>query len=172
MGKIRVRLHEQESADSPVHVRRVRSRKELQEAFAIRMRVFVKEQGVPEEIELDGDDRRAVHFLASTSGKAVGAARVVMHRGNAKIGRMAVIKSYRRKGVGGKLLRAAITTALRLGVRTLYLHAQVRVIGFYERFGFHAIGPVFAEAEIPHRKMVLKVACSRLQPTCTRRNRH
>jgi predicted GNAT family N-acyltransferase len=128
----------------------------LTKAFAIRVRVFVKEQGVPEEIELDRDDPRAIHLLAVVSGKAVGTARVVMRRGSAKIGRMAVIKSHRRIGVGGKLLRVAIKTALRLGARTIYLHAQVPVIGFYEALGFHATGSVFDEAGIPHRKMVLK----------------
>ena len=83
-----------------IYVRTVSSKKALAKAFAIRVRVFVKEQGVPHEIELDRDDERATHFLAVQSGKAVGTARVVMRRGSAKIGRMAVLKSYRRKGLG------------------------------------------------------------------------
>ena len=65
-----------------VRVRRVSSRNELKKAFAIRVRVFVREQGVPEEIELDEDDRRAIHFLALVAGKAVGTARVVLRRGS------------------------------------------------------------------------------------------
>lgn len=125
------------------------------QAFAIRMRVFVREQGVPKEIELDRDDRRALHFLASVSGKAVGTARIVMRRGNAKIGRMAVLKSYRHQGVGAKLLQRAVATAKKLGARKIYLHAQVAVIGFYEKLGFRGVGPVFDEAGIAHRKMVL-----------------
>jgi predicted GNAT family N-acyltransferase len=120
------------------------------------MRVFVKEQGVPQEIELDRDDDRAIHFLATVSGKAVGTARLVMRGGNAKIGRMAVLRSYRRKGAGGKLLKAAVRAAVQLGARTIYLHAQVAVIGFYEALGFHGIGPVFDEAGIAHRKMILR----------------
>jgi predicted GNAT family N-acyltransferase len=125
------------------------------QAFAIRMRVFVREQGVPEEVELDHDDRRALHLLASVSGKAVGTARIVMRRGNAKIGRMAVLKSYRLQGVGAKLLRRAVATAKKIGARKIYLHAQVAVIGFYEKLGFRSVGPVFDEAGIAHRKMVL-----------------
>ena len=120
------------------------------------MRVFVREQGVPAEIELDRDDRRAIHFLALISGKAVGTARVVMRRGNAKIGRMAVLKSHRRRGVGAKLLERAIVTAKKFGARKIYLHAQVAVIGFYEKLGFRCVGPVFDEAGIAHRKMVWK----------------
>jgi predicted GNAT family N-acyltransferase len=148
-------------AEKRVRVKRIRSTKELQSAFAIRMRVFVKEQGVPEEIELDRDDDGAVHFLATAFGKAVGTARVVMRRGSAKIGRMAVVKSSRRKGIGKKLLQCAIAAAIELGARKIYLHAQVPVIGFYESLGFHTAGPVFDEAGIPHRKMVLKAMGTR-----------
>lgn len=138
-----------------LRIRRVSSPGELKKALAIRLRVFVSEQGVPREIELDQDDRRAIHFLAVAAGRAVGTARVVVHRGKAKIGRMAVLKSSRRKGVGTKLLKRAIAAAKNLPARKIYLHAQVAVIGFYERLGFRAVGAVFDEAEIPHRKMIL-----------------
>jgi predicted GNAT family N-acyltransferase len=67
---------------------------------------------------------------------------------------MAVLKSYRRRGVGKRLLQRAITEARKLGAAKIYLHAQVPVIGFYERLGFRCVGPVFEEAAIPHRKMV------------------
>jgi len=78
-----------------------------------------------------------------------------MHRRRAKIGRMAVLKSHRRKGVGTKLLKRAVATARRLGAQEIYLHAQVPVIGFYETMGFRCVGRVFDEAGIPHRKMIL-----------------
>ena len=119
------------------------------------MRVFVREQGVPAEIELDRDDARATHLLAMISGKAVGTARIVIRRRGAKIGRMAVLKTYRSKGAGKKLLQRAIATARRLGATKIYLHAQVAVIGFYESMGFRCVGAVFDEAGIPHRKMIL-----------------
>ena len=138
-----------------IRVNRVSSRRELEKAFAIRVRVFVREQHVPEDIELDRDDERAVHFLAFSAETAVGTARVVLRRGGAKIGRMAVLKSYRRRGVGGKLLERAIALARRRNARKIYLHAQVPVIGFYEAMGFRCTGPVFDEAGIPHRKMIL-----------------
>ena len=139
-----------------IHVRTVSSKSELKRAFAIRLRVFVKEQGVPQEIELDRDDPRAMHLLAIVSGKAVGTARVVMRGGSAKIGRMAVLKSYRRKGVGIRLLKRAVQMARRTGAKKIYLHAQVPVIGFYENLTFRCLGPVFDEAGIPHRKMVFE----------------
>jgi predicted GNAT family N-acyltransferase len=140
-----------------VRIKRVTSTGELTQAFAIRRRVFVKEQKVPAEIELDRDDMRAVHFLATlASGKAVGTARLVRRHGRAKIGRMAVLKMYRRKGAGTKLLQCAIAAAKRLRARQIYLHAQVPVIGFYQLMGFRSVGRVFHEAGIPHRKMILK----------------
>jgi predicted GNAT family N-acyltransferase len=142
---------------SPVSVRRVRSDGDLQKAFAIRMRVFVREQGVPPEIELDDDDERALHFLAVAEGRPVGTARLVLRDGAVKVGRMAVLKSYRGKGIGTKLLRRAVAAARKLEAQKIYLHAQVPVIGFYQSLGFYAAGPVFDEAGIPHRKMLLKI---------------
>jgi predicted GNAT family N-acyltransferase len=138
-----------------LRVKRISSRKELEKSFAIRTRIFVREQGVPKEIEMDRDDKRACHFLAFEGNTAVGTARVVMRHRNAKIGRMAVLKRYRRRGVGTKLLKRAIVTAKKQGAQKIYLHAQVPVIGFYEAMAFRCVGSVFKEAGIPHRKMVL-----------------
>jgi len=139
-----------------IRVKRVTSAAELAHAFRIRLRVFVQEQGVPEEIELDRDDQRAIHYLAAVANHAAGTARIVLRHGDAKIGRMAVLKSYRRQGVGRKLLRRAVATAKKLGARKIYLHAQVPVVEFYEKLGFDCIGSVFDEAGIPHRKMILQ----------------
>jgi predicted GNAT family N-acyltransferase len=146
-----------------MRVSRVSSKRELEQAFGIRMRVFVKEQGVPRAIELDRDDQRAIHFVAKRSGKIVGTARLVMRQGSAKIGRMAVLKSHRGKGVGRLLLKRAVATAKRLAARKIYLHAQVAVIGFYEQMSFRCAGAVFDEAGIPHRKMVYKAKSGRCE---------
>src|SRR5918993_324436 len=138
-----------------ITVRRISSEKELEQAMRIRIRVFVREQGVPAEIELDDDDKRAFHLLASLGGRAVGTARIVMRGDQAKIGRMAVLKSHRRKKVGRKLLTRALLTAKKHGARKVYLHAQVAVLRFYESAGVRCVGPVFDEAGIAHRKMIL-----------------
>jgi predicted GNAT family N-acyltransferase len=138
-----------------MRIRRVVSEKELKRAFSIRLRVFVREQDVPEEIELDEDDKKAIHLLAMVGGKPVGTARIVIEKRKAKIGRMAVLKSYRGKGVGKALLKRAIEFARRRRTKAIYLHAQVPVVGFYEKMGFRSVGRVFMEAGIPHRKMIL-----------------
>lgn len=135
-------------------VRRIVSETELKRAYAIRIRVFVREQGVPEEIELDEDDPKAIHLLATVNGKPVGTARIVIKNGRAKIGRMAVLKSYRGRGVGSALLKRAIESARRRRTKAIYLHAQVPVVGFYERMGLRSVGRVFMEAGIPHLKMI------------------
>lgn len=136
-------------------VKQISSDQAKAHAFGIRMRVFVSEQGVPAEIELDEEDHHAIHFLATTSGRSVGTARLVMQGKEAKIGRMAILKKYRRRGIGAALLKRVIAAAKRRGARIIFLHAQVPVIGFYEKMGFRCVGPVFDEAGIAHRKMVL-----------------
>ena len=92
-------------------IKKISTNEELEQALRIRIRVFVREQGVPADIELDDDDKRALHLLAFLEGRAVGTARIVMRGGQAKIGRMAVLKTHRRKKVGKKLLTRAISTA-------------------------------------------------------------
>jgi ElaA protein len=138
-----------------LQVKQIFSDQAKRRAFAIRMRVFVREQRVPAEIELDDDDQHAIHFLATISGRVVGTARLVMHGNDAKIGRMAVLKKYRGKGVGAALLKRSITAARRRGAGKIFLHAQVPVIEFYEKMGFRCVGRVFDEAGIAHRKMIL-----------------
>jgi len=138
-----------------ITIKKISTNKELEQALRIRIRVFVREQGVPAETELDDDDKRALHLLAFLEGRAVGTARIVMRGGQAKIGRMAVLKSHRRKKVGKKLLACAISAAKKQSGE-IYLHAQVAVIKFYESAGFRCVGPVFDEAGIAHRKMILK----------------
>ncbi|MEE9551066.1 MAG: GNAT family N-acetyltransferase [Candidatus Binatia bacterium] len=136
-------------------VRKVVSQEGLKRARSIRLRVFVKEQNVPREIELDTDDQRATHFLAFIAGRAVGTARVVINGKQAKVGRMAVLKSFRKKGVGREILEQSLKLAWKKGVNSLILHAQVPVVGFYEKRGFRCVGRTFMEAGIPHRKMIL-----------------
>ncbi|HXF92554.1 MAG TPA: GNAT family N-acetyltransferase [Nitrospiraceae bacterium] len=119
----------------------------------IRELVFVREQGVPEELEWDGLDPACLHILArNDSGIAIGTARL---QPEGKIGRMAVLKEWRGRGVGRAMLRALLKVASERGLTKVELAAQTQAIGFYEREGFRAIGEVFLDAGIPHRRMVL-----------------
>lgn len=122
--------------------------------LAVRRAVFVVEQGVSEEEEIDEHDPVSIHFLARSEGRPVGTARLLA---SGRIGRVAVLREWRRAGVGRALMLAAIAAARERGDRELVLHAQVHSIPFYESLGFYASGEVFDEAGIPHREMRLKL---------------
>lgn len=124
------------------------------EASRIRFRVFVEEQGVPRDIELDELDARCVHALAFEEGGAVGTGRLLP---DAHIGRMAVLEGWRGRGVGSQILEALIEQARKRGDRAVLLSAQVHALEFYERHGFHASGEIYQEAGIPHRDMRKKL---------------
>ena len=118
---------------------------------AIRETVFIHEQGVPVELEWDGLDSSCAHVLAwNDRGEAIGTAR--MQR-NGTIGRMAVLKYWRGRGVGRDLLQTLLDLAVRQGLPRVTLSAQIHALGFYERAGFHVVGEPFMDADIPHRKM-------------------
>jgi predicted GNAT family N-acyltransferase len=139
---------------SRVKVIEVESPADMQRAFAIRRRVFIEEQNVPEEIELDADDEHAFHALAILDGVAIGCGRMLDHGDSeAKIGRMAVLREFRKTGVGAHILRFLIDRARARGLRKAILHAQLTAEGFYLKEGFNPIGGVFDEAGIAHRKM-------------------
>lgn len=119
----------------------------------VRHQVFVAEQAVPAELEWDGNDERAYHWLAFDRDKAIGTVRMLR---DGHIGRMAVLADYRRQGIGKGLLSKAIRHAKLLNLREAWLHSQEQAIGFYEPFGFQAYGPTFQDAGIPHRSMRLR----------------
>lgn len=118
---------------------------------AVREPVFIGEQGVPPEIELDELDPQCRHVLArDAEGRAIGTGRLTPQR---TIGRLAVLSGWRGKGVGAALLQALVDLARSLGHPTIELHAQVDAIGFYENFAFEVVGPEYLEAGIRHRNM-------------------
>lgn len=116
----------------------------------IRLRVFVEEQGVPVEEELDGMDEVSTHFLATLDEEPVGVARLMP---SGQIGRMAVLVPFRKHGIGASLLSAAVKEARENGLAEPFLHAQTHAIAFYEENGFFAFGDIFLDAGIEHRAM-------------------
>ena len=127
---------------------------DLARAYAIRRRVFIEEQYVPEEIELDADDALAFHALATVGTQAIGCGRMLDRGdGEVKIGRMAVLPQFRGTGVGRDILRFLMDRARARGLRKAILHAQLSAEGFYLKEDFMPIGDIFYEAGIAHRKM-------------------
>jgi predicted GNAT family N-acyltransferase len=121
------------------------------ESRRIREQVFVREQGVPLALEMDDQDVHCDHALAyCAEGSAVGTGRLLP---DGHIGRMAVLKEWRGKGVGALLLQTLMERARERGHASVRLNAQTAAAGFYRRLGFGVCGPEFIEAGIPHVAM-------------------
>ncbi len=116
----------------------------------VRFQVFVDEQGVPSDMELDEFDPLSWHAAALRDGQVVGAGRLLP---DGHIGRMAVLAEWRGQGIGAALLQALMAEAARRGMRRLALSAQTHAVDFYARFGFVPEGPEYQEAGLPHQAM-------------------
>ena len=137
-----------------VVVKLVESEPELDSAMQVRFRVFVSEQGVPPEEELDEADATAIHAIALVNGQVVGTGRLLLTDGDqARIGRMAVDLDRRRQGIGGQILVFLEETARADGAQRVMLHAQEYVKSFYAAHGYQEHGTTFLEANIPHVEM-------------------
>jgi len=139
--------------ESPVTVVEIKDRAQMEKAWALRRIVFIEEQHVPEELELDEDDARAFHVLALEGSTPVGCGRMVADADHVKIGRMAVLRELRGLGIGRRVLGFLMDAARKQGFRKAVLHAQLTAEGFYLKNGYIPIGDVFEEAGIAHRLM-------------------
>lgn len=126
---------------------------QCEDAFAVRIAVFVEEQQIPPEDELDELDAVAVHCVGYDDGTPVAAGRLLLASGSAKVGRMAVLASYRRAGIGARVLEALEHEGVARGVRHFKLSAQLHARSFYERCGYTPVGDVYDEVGIPHIAM-------------------
>lgn len=129
--------------------------KHQNELTAIRSKVFIEEQKVPVELEVDEHDPDAIHFLVMNEDKQfIGTARLL---NDGHIGRLAVLKEYRNQGIGTKLLSDILYKAEQLNITRVFLNAQVDAEKFYKNHGFVSKGEVFMDAGIPHIKMTKKL---------------
>lgn len=120
----------------------------------IRTAVFIYEQQVPEDLEWDEFDPVSLHVLALNSNdQPIGTARLLP---DGHIGRMAVLREWRGKGVGSAMLQRILEESSHRGMQKAMLNAQMAAIKFYEKFGFQVSGEEFMEAGIPHIKMILQ----------------
>ena len=122
----------------------------------IREKVFIEEQKVTPQLEWDGLDEEAIHFLAYQDVVAIGCARAIINNNHMQLGRMAVLREYRDQGVGSALIEKAIATSKLNQLSSVSISAQCHAIDFYKRFGFEIISDIYLDAEIPHRDMKLE----------------
>lgn len=140
-----------------VEIKKVNTKEEMDMVYDIRREVFIREQGIPEEIEMDDLDAEAIHVLAVVNGVPAGCGRLLMNGNDAKIGRVAVRKDMRRTGIGDGICRLLISMALDRGAEKITANAQLSAEGFYSKLGFVREGEVFKEAGIDHVRMVRAV---------------
>jgi predicted GNAT family N-acyltransferase len=123
-------------------------------AMALRREVFVAEQGYAEADEIDQIDySTATHVVAVVAGSVVGTLRIIYLPEHVKIGRVAVRRDLRGRGVAGAMMRFAMDLARERGETRFWLSAQSDKTGFYERFGFTAYGDEYLDDGQPHMAM-------------------
>ncbi len=134
-------------------LRIVRWRDEEAALRSIRTAVFIHEQHVPVHLEWDEFDAISMHILAQNfEGQSIGTVRLLP---NGYVGRMAVLKNWREKGIGSAMMQKVLQEAGNRGIQEIKLNAQTTAIHFYKKFGFQVFGKEFMDAGILHVKMVL-----------------
>jgi len=141
---------------SKITVRQAHWGTDQKQLINVRTRVFVEEQQVPSEIEIDGKDVDCFHIKAlNAENEVIGTARMLPTH---YIGRMCVLKEYRQMGIGGNMLLYFINYARQQQTKSLMLNAQITALPFYQKFGFIPDSEVFIEADIEHIHMTLSLA--------------
>jgi predicted GNAT family N-acyltransferase len=135
-----------------VKIKQVIWQKAESDLRAIRTPVFIEEQFVTHEFEWDEIDANAVHLLATFDNQPIACLRIIHYQ---KIGRMAVIKQWRGKGLGASLLREAIDICKKQGSKSICLSAQTHAINFYLKAGFKQTSDEYTDVDIPHVDMQL-----------------
>lgn len=127
------------------------------EAMKIRYTVFVEEQGVPYENEIDKYDKIAYHVVMSDGKESIACGRIYFKDNSAKLGRVAVLKEYRGKGCATKICDELINIAVSHEIKNIILHSQTYAVPLYEKLGFKCVGDEFLEENIAHYKMELTI---------------
>lgn len=121
----------------------------------IRSRVFMIEQNVDISLELDEEDKTCTHYcLFDDNNIAVGTCRILNHGDIAHLGRVAILKEYRKLGYGAFMIHEVEKSCKKLGYKKIELGAQLHALPFYKKQGYHAYGDIFMDADIEHRMMV------------------
>ncbi len=143
-----------------IHCREASSADDRQACLAIRKTVFIEEQNVPTDLELDGLDDDCLHYLAEVDGVPIATARVQLIDDKYKFQRVAVLQTGRGMGIGAKIM-AFMMDDLRKRAdsagKSFFLSSQVGAIGFYQRLGFMVCSEPYFEAGIEHRDMRMAV---------------
>ncbi|MCE7794784.1 GNAT family N-acetyltransferase [Salipaludibacillus sp. CUR1] len=136
-----------------MEVRRALAEDELKDVYKVRREVFILEQGVPEEIEIDNKENEAIHFVVYREGLPVGAGRLRTEETTAKAERVCILKEARRKGLGSLLMKKMEESAKAEGLTKFRLNAQLHAEPFYIETGYKTVSEQFYDADILHVTM-------------------
>jgi len=126
---------------------------DLSDAYNVRFQVFVKEQNVPIQLEMDDTDKIAQHIVVYRNNKPIGTGRMFVQDGKYYLGRIAVLREYREQHVGTLVVKSLLKEAFDKGADEVHIHAQIQVQDFYKKVGFVPYGKPFYEAGIEHISM-------------------
>lgn len=132
----------------------VKNNKEKDDAFTIRKVVFVDEQNVPLEEEIDQFEEEATHVVLYDNNEPVGAGRFRVLDGYGKVERICVLASHRKKGAGNLIMQKMEDIAKERGITKLKLNAQTQAENFYKKLGYETVSGLFMDAGIPHVTMI------------------
>ncbi|GGB40376.1 N-acetyltransferase [Lentibacillus populi] len=135
-------------------IKKANSDQEIKQAFQVRTTVFVDEQHVPPEEELDHFDKEAVHFIVIQNDSPIAASRLRFAGDYGKLERICVLKEQRGKSYGAQLIQAMETETAKKGYRKAKLNAQTHAENFYKRLGYETVSGEFLDAGIPHVTMI------------------
>lgn len=133
---------------------RITNKERMDEAYRIRMEVFVEEQGVSPDVEIDEHEAESTHVLVYWDGQAAGTGRVRKVGEYAKMERVCVRAAFRKYGVGKAVMNALEEAAREQGLAKAKLHGQTHAEPFYKKIGYETVSDVFMEEDIPHVMMV------------------
>lgn len=126
-------------------------------AFDIRTKVFIEEQGIDKNVEIDGTDKDAKNMILIVNNKPIGTSRLIVIENKMYLGRVAILKEYRKKGYATHMIKFLLDEAKKLGYNEVFIHAQTYAKTFYEKIGFKQFGDDFLEANIPHIHMKITI---------------
>ncbi len=140
-----------------LEIKWVNNTDDLTDIYKVRREVFIKEQNIAPDIEFDGTDRYSISVLLYEDSIPVATGRVILIDELYTIGRISVLKEYRNKKYGGKIVSLLSNKARELGATTVHVHAQSRAVDFYSKLGFECYGKEYKEAGIPHINMEKRI---------------
>ena len=141
-----------------LEIKKVNNKNDFGKVIEIRKEVFIKEQNVPLDIEIDGLDPESEHFIAYLGNDPIGCARIRTNNNYARLERIAILKKHRCNGFGTELTKFLIDYCRKQNYGEIVIHSQNYVIDFYKKLGFKTRGETFLEADIEHKEMYLDIS--------------